>query len=202
MITESPSKESDGLDADQWSVVVRSLPIVEQSAKRWARGRDLQCWYDSALDGMIRSARTIPEGDASPDFVRFARYNIRCRMIDRARRRKMRREDTRVSLETTGHNGHDSFEPTDAERPIALDSDEAFEALLAKLPPRTAALFRLRFRDDVSIKEAARSLGICYQYAKQMERSALEYLWEVLGGPGKRPRIDRPRFYSRPRPCP
>ncbi len=122
-----------------------------------------------ALIAVFRKRRTFPSVAAAEGYVRRA---IATKFLDGARR---------STKELGALKRHASqVIPADAQAPGEASALDA-EKLVAQLPPRERACVALRFLDDMSTAETARTLGLSEGAVKRYVSDGLSTLNAALG---------------------
>jgi RNA polymerase sigma factor (sigma-70 family) len=179
-----PRKPKSPLNDDQRGLTVRYLPLAQALARRtartWPAGSDE--FQSTAFLALVEAAQAFDES-RNIDFATYARHRIRGALIDV--QRKMFSDGWRGRAERAPR-----FQPLEAdseergrvvgvqaEEPVGtkLETADAIENWLQKLPARHSTAFRHLYLDGKTLEEAAALVGCSKASMSRLHRETLTW---------------------------
>jgi RNA polymerase sigma-70 factor (ECF subfamily) len=166
-------------------------PLVERHQRRLYRIamsylRDADDALDAVQETFVKAfqaaARWHPDSEVGPWLTRIAINHS----IDRYRRgRRRQRTETPLETELPDHDRRlEAGEPSPERRVLGRETGERIDAALRSLPTQQRAIFVLRHREEMSLDDIARTLGLSLGTVKSSLHRAVHRLRERLVGLG------------------
>jgi len=166
------------LELKEWLWVVKYMPLLEASARKFAREFPSlgDAAYDAVLDGLIRAARKF-DRSRGVAFGYFAKQAIRWSLL------RLRVAACNVRYRQCSNDDVDFFDrlvDEGAFDPASYGRVEELKLALLKLPMEDRQLLWLRYWAGMTYKEIGGSLKVTMQTVINREKRLLEQLQDML----------------------